>query len=120
MFGATVCVCMTRLPTYLGFWASKPWLEGAARDAKADPSLGLAPRVIGVFGRYSAVGSGVTKTGRAWLQVDADVNRADVKIGYDVSLWRQDDGRPPALPARFRATRLSEHWFLVEPERVSN
>jgi hypothetical protein len=121
VFGLTILVCMTRLPTYAGFWLSKPWLEGAAREAKADPGSTLPPRVIGVFGRFSDYGISTRTPGQPWFQVLSEGGRTVVLIGYQIALVRQDDGQPPTGPLPpmnrpWRAQRLSANWFLVEPD----
>jgi hypothetical protein len=114
VFGVTVLVCMTRLPTYAGFWVSKPWLERAAREAAAARGGGLPPpRVIGVFGRPVYIMPGT-------FQVQREVGQTHVHLAYETGLVRVDDGSPPLLPARQVARRLSANWFLVEPDRVSN
>jgi hypothetical protein len=124
VFGLTVLVCMTRLPTYAGFWVSKPWLERSVREAKGNPARGLPGRVIGAFPPNP--GSPMrTRNGTAWFQVVSTEGRTHVLIGYGATLVRQDDGRPPTGDIRgvsppVRARRLSSHWFLVETEGTSD
>jgi hypothetical protein len=121
VFGLTILVGMTRLPTYAGFWVSKPWLERAAREAKASPARYLSPGVLGAFGRYP-LGSG---KGKQWAQVVDENGRTQVLIGYEAALVRQEDGEPPAgrmwaAEPPWRIRRLSSRWFLVEPDRASH
>lgn len=114
IFGATVLVCMTRLPTYAAFWFSKPALERAALDARVNGST--RPHTIGLFGYPSP-------RARGWEVVPVEYDGAGkvaVHIAWDFDLVRHDDGRAPPLPPRNRATRLSANWFLVEPDRISN
>lgn len=113
VFGVTVLVCMTRLPTYAGFWVSKPWLERAAREAASAPGGGVPPRVMGVFSACPAYGM----PGR--YQVEREVGQTHVHLAYETGLIRVDDGRPPVLVPRQIARRVSANWFLVEPDRIS-
>jgi hypothetical protein len=123
VFALTVCACETRLPTYAGFWVSKPWLDRAAREAQASPPHYLPPRTLGAFTRYP-FGPGVGR-GKAWAQTIYENGRAEILIGYSTALVRQDDGRPPTDPIwsatpPLRIRRLSSNWFLVEPDRASD
>jgi hypothetical protein len=99
VFGVTVLVCMTRLPTYAGFWLSKPWLEGVVREQR--PGLGS----IALFGR---------------CQVLVGRGGAIINLWNDVYLMRRDDGQIRPVPSGYRVTRLSANWLLFEPDRISN
>jgi hypothetical protein len=114
VFGVTVLVCMTRLPTYAGFWLSKPWLERAALDVRVG---GYVPsHTIGLFGNGPPSRGG-------WSVVPVTYDRIGmvaVHISWDADLVRSDDGEPPVLSPRNRTTRLSAHWFLVESDRIAD
>jgi hypothetical protein len=112
VFGLTVLVCLTRLPTYAGFWLSKPWLEQAAREAAMAPGRGLPPRALGVFGRPAYVVPGT-------FHVERRGGLTYVHLMYETRLLRIDDGTPPSAPREI-VTRMSANWFLIEPERIAN
>jgi hypothetical protein len=103
VLGATVMVCMTRLPIYPGFWISRPWLERAVREAQAR-GRPAPPRTIGLYADCKVV--------------DPAGGQATVDIWNDVFLLRRE-GRQPPLPG-YRVTQLSTNWFMVEPDRISN
>lgn len=111
IFGVTTLVCMTRLPTYAGFWLSKWSLEQAAREAGPTPGRGLPVRSIGVFGRPAYVVPGT-------FQIERHPGRTYVHLAYETGLVRVDDGAPPVLAPQQVAKRLSANWFLVEPDRI--
>jgi hypothetical protein len=99
IFGVTTLVCMTRLPTYAGFWLSKPWLERAVREPPP------APGGIGLFGRCEVLPGG---------------GGAIVNLWSDAYLMRRDDGQVRPVHPGYRVTRLSANWILFEPDRISN
>jgi hypothetical protein len=113
IFGVTILVCMTRLPTYVGFWLSTPWLEQAAREAGPTPGRGLPLRSIGVFGRPAYVPPGA-------FQIERHAGQTYVHLAYETGLIRVDNGTPPVIAPQHVARRLSANWFLVEPDRISN
>jgi hypothetical protein len=113
IFGVTILVCMTRLPTYVGFWLSTPWLEQAAREAGPTPGRGLPLRSIGVFGRPAYVVPGT-------FQIERHPGQTYVHLAYETGLIRVDNGTPPVIAPQHVARRLSANWFLVEPDRISN
>lgn len=53
IFGLTVLICRTSVPTYAAFWLSKPWLDKAVAEAKAAPANSVPPHRIGLFDQYS-------------------------------------------------------------------
>jgi hypothetical protein len=114
VFGVTVLVCMTRLPTYAGFWLSRPWLDRAALEARGTGYV--PPHTIGLFT------TALPRRG-GWALVPVRYEGAGtvaVHLSWDVDFVRCDSGNPPLLAARQVARRLSANWFLVESDRVSN
>jgi hypothetical protein len=117
LFGLTTWACTTLLPVYAGFWVSKPWLDRAVVDADADSTGGLPPRWMGVFGPYPRT-TGV-KTGRAWLQVHTNDQGTGVELWEGVGFIHGTKGAP-SVPPGWRVRRLSNQWFLVERDGMSD
>jgi hypothetical protein len=100
VFGVTVCLCRTLLPTYAGFWMSKPWLDQEVTEARAAYSSVIpTPRPIGLLPWYS----------QRIVQPD------HVRFEFE-SCWlvQRDDGQFPQAPVGWHVRRLSSRWFLVE------
>jgi len=104
IFGATIVICRTSLPTYAGFWCSRGKFNQAVLDAKSSGGW-LPPRRLGFFDPYPAAGKSP--------QILSRDGETLVAVEYRAYFIYRDSGQPDPSwkPTTFK--RLSSNWFWV-------
>jgi hypothetical protein len=111
IFGLTVLVCRTRLPTYAGFWLSKPWLDLAALQAKANPYS----RTIGLFQPVTRTSMWSSPLLTRPDQLFISETGVSIDLGGGNYFIFRKDGTPVPQWNQKRYRRLSSNWFWLLP-----